>query len=244
MELRKALPLLLLALTGCQRDEWDDCVTSTGPFTSEPRAVGAFDRIELRDRIDLVLEERPAGTIAVEGGGNLLAQVETEVKEGTLRISNRMRCNWVRSFKPRITVRAPVQGLCRLTLRGTGEVRCADTLRCDYFLLEQWSAEGGTELLLRTNRCDLALHTGAGALKASGRTARAELFSGIMAPLDASGLLADDCAVRNDGVADVRCRARDRLWASLSDAGDVYYRGDPAMIESTVMGTGRLIRQD
>jgi hypothetical protein len=244
MELKRLIPLVLLALPGCQRDQWDDCVTSTGPQRKEERQPGAFSAIDLGDRIDLVLESRAPGTIAVEGGRNLIGQVETEVQDGALRIRSRIRCNWVRSFKPRITVHAPLEGLCRLTLRGTGEVRCADTLRCGYFLLEQWGAEGGAELLLRTTRCDLALHTGAGAVRARGRTERAELFSGIMAPIDAGGLRADDCAVRNDGVADIRCWAAARLWASLSDAGDVYYRGDPSEVESTVTGSGRLFRAD
>ena len=243
MELRHALPFLLLALTGCQRDQWDDCVTSAGAVRTEERIVEVYDRIDISDRIDLVLEARAPGTVAVQGGGNLLGQVETEVKDGELRIRNSMKCNWVRNLKQRITVRASVQGICRISLRGTGDVRCIDTLRCDYFLLEQWGAEGDADLLVRTTRCDIALHTGAGAAAVRGSTVRAELFSGIMAPLDASGLRAEDCAVRNGGVADIRCWATGRLDAAIEDVGDVYYRGAPSELNSAITGSGRLIRE-
>lgn len=244
MELRFALPFALVLFTACQRDQWDDCITSTGPMSSVERSLAPFDRIVLEDRIDLVLEQRAAATVAVTGGGNLLDQVETEVVDGELRIRSRLRCNWVRSFKPRITVHAPIDGVCHLTLRGTGKASCSDTVRCAYFLLEERGGEGGADLLLSTVRSDIALHTGAGAVVVRGRTQRAELFSGIMAPLDASGLQASDCAVRNSGVADIRCWALHRLDVAIEDVGDVYYRGDPHDVHSEVIGTGRLYRME
>jgi hypothetical protein len=243
MELKRAFPILLLMLAGCQREQWDDCVTSTGPLRMEERSLGAFTAIELEDRIDLVLEDRPLGTVAIEGGGNLIGQVATEMSGGALRITNGMRCRWVRSFKPRITVRVPVEGLCRITLRGTGDVSCADTIRCDYFLLEQWGAEGRTDLLLRTTRSDIAMHTGAGSVTISGTADLLELFSGIMAPIDARGVAASTVNVNNGGVSDIRCRTNGALNVLIDDAGDVYYAGGPSTVNSTINGSGRLIAE-
>lgn len=241
MELKRLFPLLLLALAGCQREQWDDCVTSTGPMRVEERAIGAFTAVDLSDRVDLVLEERAPGSVAVEAGRNLIDQVITEVKDGTLRIRSAMTCNWVRSFKPRITVHAPVEGICRVTLRGTGDVACTDTIRCDYLLLEQWGAEGHAELLLRTTRSDIAMHTGAGSIVLRGRTELLELFSGIMAPIDAGGVVASTVNVNNGGVADIRCYTSGVLNVRIDDAGDVYYGGSPAAISTTISGSGRLI---
>ena len=242
MALKHLLLLGAIALVGCRREQWDDCITSTGSTRTETRELQAFDAIEVKDRIDLVLEARPAGSVAIEGGANLLGQVITEVKDGTLQISNEMRCRWVRSFKPRITVHVPIGDLCRVTLRGTGDLRCADTLRCDYFLLEQWGAEGSTELKVNVDRLDIALHTGAGDALVSGLCASTGLYCGIMAPLDARALRADTVRVNNSGVADVRCWAVHHLEAEVRSAGDVYYRGDPD-VYSSVTGSGRLIKE-
>ncbi|MBK9176954.1 MAG: DUF2807 domain-containing protein [Flavobacteriales bacterium] len=241
MELRRLLPLLLIALAGCQREQWDDCITSTGPVSVDERAVGAFTAIDLSDRIDLVLEDRAPGTIAVEAGRNLLDQVTTEVKDGTLRIRSAMTCNWVRSFKPRITVHVPVEDICRLTVRGTGDIACTDSIRCDYFLLEQWGAEGRAQLLLRTARSDIAMHTGAGSITLHGSTGLLEVFSGIMAPIDARGVVASTVNVNNGGVADIRCFTNGTLNVRIDDVGDVYYGGSPDIISSTINGSGRLI---
>ncbi|MFN3875887.1 MAG: GIN domain-containing protein [Flavobacteriales bacterium] len=240
----RALPLLLIALAGCQRDQWDDCVTSTGSMRTEQRSVGGFSTIELSDRIDLLLEERAPGTIAVEAGANLIAQVSTVASDGVLRIGNRNRCNWVRSFRPRITVRAPVQGLCSLVVRGTGHVACRDTLRCDLFHLEQWDAEGDCRLLYSGQRIDIGLHSGAGAGIVQGRCETAFLYSGIMGGIDASGLRAGTVNINNSGVADFHCWAVNELYAQLRSAGDVYYRGEPGLVESEIAGSGRLIKVD
>ncbi|MBK8228080.1 MAG: DUF2807 domain-containing protein [Flavobacteriales bacterium] len=241
--MKRLLPFLFIVLASCQRDQWDDCVTSTGAVQVEGRAVPAFSSIEIDDRIDLVLGSRATGSVAVEGGANLIGQVVTEVKDGTLRIRNDMRCRWVRSFKPRITVHAPVEGICRITLRGTGDISCADTLRCAALLLEQWGAEGTAALKVDVDRLDIALHTGAGDALITGACNEANLYSGIMAPIDASGLRASTVRVNNSSVANVRCWAVNELDAQVRSVGDVFYKGDPASIQSVITGSGRLIAE-
>ncbi|MBK9149286.1 MAG: DUF2807 domain-containing protein [Flavobacteriales bacterium] len=241
MELKPLLPCLLIVLAGCQREQWDDCVTSTGSNQVEERAVPAFSSVEIEDRVDLVFEARATGSVAVEGGANLIGQVVTDVKDGTLSIRNDMRCRWVRSFKPRITVHVPAEGICRITLRGTGDISCADTLRCDYLLVEQWGAEGSVDLKVDVDRLDIALHTGAGDALITGACNEANLYSGIMAPIDASGLRASTVRVNNSSVADIRCWAVNELEAQVRSAGDVFYKGDPASVQSVITGSGRLI---
>lgn len=243
MELKHLYLFGAMALVGCEREQWNDCVTGTGDHATEERSVSAFTAIELEDRIDLVLESRAIGSIAVEGGENLLGQISTEVSEGTLRIRSAMKCNWVRSFKPRITVHAPVEALCRITLRGTGEVRCADTLRCDGFLLEQWGGEGSTRLSVRMDRLEILLHTGAGDALIAGRCDEVDLYSGIMAPIDAGALRAGTVRVNNSSTGDIRCWAVNELDAQIRSVGDVYYIGSPANVHSTITGSGSLIHE-
>ncbi|MBK8500618.1 MAG: DUF2807 domain-containing protein [Flavobacteriales bacterium] len=147
MELKQLIPLSIL-LFGCQPEQWNDCMTSTGSMSTQERIVGDFNTIDVGDRVDLVLEERSSGSVSVEAGANLLGQITTEVSDGTLKVRNEMRCNWVRSFKPRIVVHVPVDQVAKLVLRGTGNVSCTDSLIRDRFELEQWGAQGSASLLL------------------------------------------------------------------------------------------------
>lgn len=244
MELKRFIPALALLFAGCEKEQWDDCITSTGAMREEQRALVAFHTVELKDRVDLLLEQRNAGSVIIEAGVNLIGQVITEVRDSVLYVRNDNRCNWVRSFKPRITVKVPVDGIRRLVLRGTGNVECADTIRTGYFLLEQWGAQGSAALLLAVDRADIALHTGAGDVIAHGHcNMEANLFNGIMGPIDASGLRAPVVNVNNSGVTDIRCWVEERLDVQIRDVGDVYVRGDPSDIRTDITGSGGVIHQ-
>ncbi len=243
MALRLAIAVVILLLCGCQREQWDDCITSTGPTVSEQRVVSGHYIIELEDRIDLELDPTTVGKLTVTGGRNLLDQVRTEVVDGILHISNNNTCNWVRSFKPRITVRASSVGLERLVLRGTGDVRCTDTIMAPLLAVEQWGAQGTVRLLLAVNNVEVGLHTGAGDVVLHGRcTGEARLYSGIMGPIDASGLRASRVSVNNSGITDIRCWATDELHVLIGDVGDVYYRGEPSLLNTDIQGSGQVLR--
>lgn len=244
MELKRLIPLCALLLCACQREQWDDCITSAGSMRQEERALPGFHTVELVDRVDLLLEQRASNAVAVEAGLNLIGQVVTEVKDSVLYVRNDNRCNWVRSFKPRITVKVPIGAIRKLVLRGTGNISCADTLVRDRFELEQWGAQGSADLLLSVYSCSVALHTGAGDVTLRGRCmAQADLFSGIMAPLDASAMITRRVNVNNSGVADVRCWATLNLDVQIRDVGNVYYTGDPGGVHTDITGSGELIHE-
>ncbi len=236
--------ILLVALCGCKRDQWDDCITSTGPMRSEVRELGQFHEIDLDDRIDLIFEERPSGTVQVEAGRNLLHQVRTEISDGILMIRNGNRCNWVRSFKPRITVRVPLHDAHTLTIRGAGNITCTDTIERPVFRLEQWGAMGTADLILEVDALFIGLHTGAGDIVLKGRAAHfANYYSDMMGVIDATEFRSPVVNVNNSGLGDFRCWAFQEMNVQIKDVGNVYYRGDP-VINSEITGTGSLIRME
>jgi hypothetical protein len=242
MELKWLLPLCLL-IAGCARDQWDDCFTSTGPMSREERTIGDFHTVDLSDRIDLVLEARDEGPVVVVGGGELLDQVVTEVDNGVLQVRNENRCNWVRSYVPRITVRVPITSVGQLTLRGSGSVNGLDTIRRERFVVEQWGGEGTVSLVLDVEELTCALHTGVGDVRLNGRCGEvADLYSGVIGAIDAAGLRTPVVNVNNSGVAVIRCWAEERLAVTILARGDVYYRGSPTEVATDLQGSGRLLR--
>lgn len=241
MVMRALSILFAILLVACQPEQWDDCVTSAGPTRQDTRVMDRFSRIELEDRVDLVLEHTGSGALVVEGGANVLGQLRTEVVDGTLRIRDDNRCNWVRDIRKRITVRVPMQGVERIELRGTGRVSATDTVRGTVFRIEQHNAQGSVDLPLAVDTCFVGLHTGAGDVRLRGRCQVAYLYSGLMGPIDAGDLTARVVNVNNSGVADITCRAVQALNVRCSDVGDVLYHGDPE-VSATVTGRGRVIR--
>jgi hypothetical protein len=244
MELKWLIPLCLL-LSGCAREQMDDCLTSTGPLRREERAMAPFHAVDVADRIDVVLEDRYDGTVIVEAGRSLLPQVETVVVDGVLTVRNDNRCNWVRSYRPRITLFVPIRSVERLVLRGSGAVNATDTIRGERFAVEQWGGEGTVSLCLDVQYLSCALHSGVGDAILRGRcSAVADLYSGVLGAIDASALRTAVVNVNNSGVADIRCWAEDQLAVQVLSRGDVYYRGTPASIQQDIRGSGGVFRMD
>lgn len=230
-----------ILLSGCAKEKWDDCFTSTGPITEQLRTVGNFSEIRLYDRVNLVLEERSTGTLIVEAGRNLLGQIETDVSDGVLTIRNDNTCNWVRSFRPKITIKVSADQVARLELMGTGEVLSTATVHRSVFSVEQHKAQGSAVIALDVDTCYVGSHSGAGSITCTGSAAVAYLFSGIMGPIDAMGLDAGEVHLNNSGVADMRCHASSSLGVEIYGVGDVYYSGNPT-ITSNLQGSGQLIK--
>lgn len=240
--LKRILPFLLPLVFACEKDQWDDCVTSTGAREQEERTVAPFHAVLLQDRVDLLLEERGT-SIAVEGGAHLLAQVRTQVVDGVLRIHDDNRCRWVRSFKPRITVKVPVDQVALIELRGTGNVATTAPLRRSVFRIEQWNGQGSVRMELEVDTCFAGLHTGAGDVTWAGTCAVAYLYTADMGPIDAGGLRTREVYITNAGNGDVRCHADSILDVRIQHTGDIRYRGSPGVVRSTITGTGRLIAE-
>lgn len=244
MELKLQYIVVLLTvvlLTSCEKDQWNDCFTSTGPMTEDVRTTEAFSTIEIYDRVDLVLEEGNAGSIVVHAGKNLLGQVETNVVDGKLIIENKNTCNWVRSFQPRITVRVPAAQIARLDLKGTGNVSSTTTVQRSIFRIDQNAAQGSAVIAIDVDSCYVSMHSGVGNVSLTGTATLAVLYSGSMGPIDAIGLHAERIEVNNSGIVNIRCRASIDLNAAIYGIGDVYYAGEP-VITSYIVGSGQLIK--
>jgi hypothetical protein len=241
------IALLSIALSGCAKENMGDCFTSTGPWTMEQRSVPDFSIIKLNDRIDLVITQdslAEAPTVTVEAGRNILPNVVTELRDGLLYIGNGMRCNWVRDLKERPLVRVTVRALDEIVYSGVGDVSATTPIRGSTFRLEQWDGHGTVRLELDVDTCWIGMHTGVGDAVITGRTHTAWYYTANFAHIDGQGLGARVVLLNNSGSGDIRCRASEALFAQVRNVGDVYYSGDPPVLDAVVLGPGRLVRLD
>ncbi|MCW5900522.1 MAG: DUF2807 domain-containing protein [Flavobacteriales bacterium] len=238
--------LLALLLVGCARENMDDCITSAGPMRVETRVVPDFHSIRLSGRVDLVItQDSLAGpSVTVEAGRNLHTHIITEVAGDELRVDNTIQCNWVRSMKELPLVRITTPHLHRITYAGIGDITATTPIRAEVFRFEQFEGQGGVRLELAVDTCYIGLHTGVGDITLTGATHTAHLYTANFGHLDARALDARLVLLNSTGSGDIRCVARDALFAQLSNAGDVYYAGDPPVVEASVTGSGRLIKVD
>jgi len=239
-----SIAVCMFFLAACAKEERGDCFVSAGALTTELRSVGDFHSIVLDDRIDLVLtqDSLAESSITVEAGRNLLGRVHTEVRNGELRITSNLKCNWVRNLKERTVVHATFRQLERITYRSVGNITATTPIHGRTFRLEQWDGHGTVRLEVHVDTCWIGLHTGVGDAVVSGTVQQLSLYTLNFAHIDASSFTASEVLLNNSGSGDIRCRATEALYVQVRNTGDVYYSGEPAMLEAQLTGSGRLIK--
>jgi hypothetical protein len=212
---RRALLLLpaavaALALAGC--DLGDD-----GPRTSQTRDVADFTRIDNRDSVDLRLHVGEPQRVRVRAGENVIDDVGTEVRDGTLRVT----FDHDGFGGGDVVVEAYVPKLTGIEASGSGDID-ADGIDADVFELR---SDGSADIALEGAVGRLAVD-----LDGSGDAGLA-------------GLAAREARLAVGGSGDVDLRADERLDVAVDGSGDVRYHGDPALTQH-VDGSGDLSRAD
>lgn len=236
------LMLLSISLSSCEKDSLCNCLKSTGDSETEVRDLPEFYAIEMNQNVDVILKHGSMNQARVTAGENLLDGVSTEVDNGLLRIKNINRCNWLRDFKNKFTVEITYTDLKAITMRGSGVLHCLDTIRSDEFMAESWNGTGVINLLLDCNDTKLKLHTGPGDINASGKTGILYVYSTGNGFMRLSSLESNYTYVTTRSTGDCEVTANTELEVSIEYQGDVYYRGEPPVIKSTITGSGKLYK--
>jgi len=232
---------LLVAGQSCS--DVDDCFTGTGTEAQESRQPGVFDRIYLTDNIDLRIHHSSTHHLTLNGGKNLLPQVDTRIENGTLRIQNSNRCNWTRSFKKRITVDIFTPSLDGIYVEDAiGNITSADTIQSEEFRLDSFSSMGSYNLVLNCTTVTLALHNGAADLHVSGKTQVQYGYNAGYGNFEAGALNTSLAFITNKGTNQLTVKPADLLDARIEGSGDIQYIGQPDSIRSQITGTGKLIQ--
>lgn len=238
--------LLALAagLSTCGPDA--NCLTSTGPITTERRALPAGLRtVYAYDNVDLILVQEPAGTVPfadVRGGRNLLGDLQTQTSGDQLRIRNTATCNWARSYGTPREVTLHVPSLRNVSLFGAGNVSTAGEFRQDTIFFHLTGA-GDYTLDLKSTYLWVDLYE-LGDVTVRGSAGRLQLTLGGNGRFFGQNLRVKSCyfGTDRDSNGDAQVQATDYLAGTIRGNGTLYYSGDPAAVGIQLTGHGQAQR--
>lgn len=243
-DMKQLLQLLVLSLLFSSCNQLGDCFHGTGAITDEERSLDTIRRIYLTSNINLIIHPNQSYfRMRLSGGNNLLENVDTEVENGTLSIKNKNHCNWVRSFKSKITVEVWVDKLNALYLENsTGEVTTEDTIRTDNFRVDCFGSMGNVNLLIDCGVSTIALHNGPSDITVRGRCGVQYNYNAGFGKIDCRSLYSDDVYIKNKGTNDTWINSQSLLEATIERDGNIYYTGNPSTIKTLLNGKGQLIK--
>ena len=171
-----------------------------GPATEEPRSVGAFDRIEAQDGVDVRLHLGQDRAVSVRAGENVIDDVHVKVADGTLRVWHD-DVGWLSGD---ITVDVRVPAIDSIDVSDGSDADVYDVAGDDLSI----SASSGSDVT------------------ASGRIGTLALDASGGSDADLSDLEARDASVEVSGGSDAEVRASATLDVKASGGSDVSYSGE------------------
>lgn len=218
-----------------------DCIKRTGEIVTETRELPSFDRILLLDNVNVYLTEDTVQKVTVEAGENLIDLVKTEVVDGEIRIMNKNRCNWARSYKPQIYVRIHMPGVRWIVSDGVGFIQSTNTItspELDYRLMNLG------DIRLKVNNSSVMGHMhGAGDVYLEGEANHHACHIVGNGFINAKDLKTNYTWMYTNTSGNIEITVNDLLQVTIDGSGDVLYRGEPDKVEPIIRGTGRLIEQ-
>ncbi len=188
----------------------------SGVEASETREFGPFNKISLSGEAAVEVTIGDPQSVVVRTDDNLLQDVETEVSDDTLEVSEPSLVD----LDPRagMVVEVTVPELEEVEVSGSGDLRV-------------------TGIEAESFRAEVS---GAGNVVATGEVERVEAEVSGAGDVQLAELIAQDATADVSGAGDIRVHATESLQADVSGAGDIVYSGDPADVETDVSGSGEI----
>jgi len=209
---------------------WDD---------TETRELSEFDALRVSGAFEILLvkADKPAIKIEVQGNDEL-TDIDTEVRNRTLRIENERR-NYSGSRKSILTIYYTT--LTEIEARGAYRIRTEQTLKGESLRLELNGA-GNAEFDLDLKRLTVEL-SGAGTTELNGKAVWQDVRMSGAGNYRAFGLQSDTTRVLLNGVGVVEVSVEKSLDAEANGIGSVRYRGNPERlrVQAMLLGTIRQI---
>jgi hypothetical protein len=246
-----------------------DSIPPTGgseavPQESNPMTInitGPFNRVSNRGIGNLHLVQGETEELRIEGSPELKARVHAEVKDGTLEIRFEQDwwdwLNWAFMGQWKLDIYLTMHDINGIALSGAGNLDCPqiETTGLEFSqsgagnsainslsateLKVKHSGAGNLTVKSLTVENLLVEHSGVGNINLSGQAARQDVHLSGAGNYSAAGLESQDVAVKQSGVGNAHVWAVTTLDASLSGAGNIDYRGSPAVTQK-VSGVGHI----
>ena len=243
-DMKQLIHLLFALLIFSSCSDMGDCFHGKGDSGIEERTLEPIRGIYLTSNINLIIHPNQSQLrMRVTGGSHLLENIETRAENGTLFIKNHNRCNWVRSFKSKITVEIWTDQLNSIYLENsTGDVIVDDSIHSDNFRLDCFGSMGSVSLLLNCPTATIALHNGPSDITVGGIASVQYNYNAGFGKVDCRNLVSQDIYINNKGTNNTWVNSHSLLEATIEHNGNIYYTGEPSTIKENIIGKGKLIK--
>lgn len=237
-----------MLLLGCDSENGLDCFQTAGPIVQETFAVPSFAKINVEERVQLLIGHGAEQKVVIETGENLLNDIDVTVTDGILTVSNHNSCNLVREYGiTKVLVTSPniteIRNSSGLTVQST------NTLRYDELQLisedrnneDEFHIDGDFNLSLQVDRLSI-ISSGISNffLRGSANRASIGLYAGD-SRIEAENFIVQDLWLFHRSTNQMIVHPVQSIRGEIRSLGDVIAKNRPPIVEVEQFFSGRLI---
>ncbi|MGI4751232.1 MAG: head GIN domain-containing protein [Janthinobacterium lividum] len=204
---------------------------------TQDRKVSGFHAVSSSGSFDVVLKQGNTEAVKVEADAEVINEIVTEVKGGTLQIHSKNTHNWGNFWNNRhIKIYVIAKDLNSISLSGSGDFRIEDQFNAkDLELRISGSGDFNGAINVKTVAVSIS---GSGDFKLSGKAEESTVGISGSGDFNAENLMTRSTAIRVSGSGNANVYASEKLDATVNGSGDVHYGGHPKSVSKAAHGSG------
>jgi hypothetical protein len=208
---------------------------------TEYREVKDFSGIKVSAGIDLYITMGKTEEVKIVANGDIIDEIVTEVKDGTLRIymkeSNWFNCSVRGSRKAYVSVKE----LVAITASSGSDVKSENTLKGESLKVK---ASSGSDVEIDVFYKNFLLDTSSGSdAKINGKVKTFEAEASSGSDIKARNLESVICKLRASSGSDITVSVSGELYAKASSGGDIRYYGNPEIRDTDESSGGDITQK-
>lgn len=209
---------------------------SVGKTVVQQRELAAFSHLAVNDDINVTLVRSDSCFIEITAGENIIDNILTEVRNDTLIISNDNKINWIRTYDYRIAATLYFSDIRTLTFGSCGELHTKNQFNAYEDTPYVVKIDGGSgDIFMKFNNCNslkVNYDYGTSQLNLYGEGNKfLDIYKKSYGLIHAEDYVADSVAITNNSTGDCYVKANKYLYSLIEHLGNVYYKGEPEIVE-------------
>lgn len=241
----KILSIITL-LWSCNSKDAPNCFQTAGNIIQQEITVTNFDKILINERVELIIKEGVEQKVVVESGSNLINNVDVQVINNQLIVTDNNQCNFVRDYGlTKVYVTSPniieIRNSSELSVRSDGTLTYP-TLR---LLAEDFQSDflNIGDFHISVNNTTLRIiSNGISNFYINGQTTNLTVgFYAGDSRFEGKNLIATNVNITHKSSNDMLVNPQDKIEGDIFSLGDVIAYNQPAIVNVTEHYHGRLI---
>lgn len=241
-----SLAIIAVLFSSCKKAEDRTCFKTLGEESSLELPLPRLDKLSVTGKIKYILIQDSTDKAVVHGGKNIIKHIDFYYDaDSVLHISNKNKCNALRSMKHQITVELHISDLSLLTINSGDSVVSRGTLKSPLIYVKVNDGAASIALDFDVYQLDTYVVYGFADLTYTGKAKICNNNISFASSLNALGLKVSDYIYIHSFTSQPVYFNADHTYLQglIRSNGDIYYEGTPSNLDVEMEGgNGKLIK--